>query len=276
MPMRGPCATGWPATRRPEAASRARVPFTGAGAGCNVMRLMPPTDRITPQAQTAARAVRSTAIAATLEDEIVSGRLAAGARLDEGSLTRRFGVSRTPVREALHVLVARSLAERIPYCGVVVVDITRERIEQMFEAMAEIEALCGRLASERMTMRERAALRDRHAALGDVARAGDSAGYEAGNTAFHDMIHAGAHNADLAEVSAALRLKLAPFRKSQLRSVDRMRRSDAEHGEIVAAILDRDGAGAAGALRRHLLSAAQEVLDQRGATASDGESREHP
>ncbi|ETW13154.1 GntR family transcriptional regulator [Roseivivax marinus] len=215
------------------------------------------TDTAMPETS---RDVHSTAIASTLESEIIAGEIAAGARLDEQSLTRRFGVSRTPVREALHMIVARSLAERVPYRGVIVAAITPERIEQMFEAMAEIEALCGRLASERMTMGERAALEDDHRRLGDVAARGAAAAYEQGNTVFHDRIHDGAHNADLAEASATLRLKLAPFRKSQLASADRMRRSNEEHAAIVSAILDRDPAETERALRRHFFSAAQEVL----------------
>ncbi|SPJ24192.1 GntR family transcriptional regulator [Palleronia abyssalis] len=209
---------------------------------------------------TASRMVHSAAIAAALEKEIVTGRLNAGARLDEASLTRRFGVSRTPVREALHILVSRSLAERIPFRGVIVVDITPERVEQMFEAMGEIEALCGRLASERMKISERALLEEHHTRLGTIAAKKDPEGYEVANAEFHQLIYDGAHNADLSEVSNSLRLKLAPFRKSQLQSIERMHRSNEEHSAIVAAILDRDPEGTARALRRHLLSAAREVL----------------
>jgi len=221
---------------------------------------------------TASRTVHSTAIAATLEEEIVTGRLNAGSRLDEASLTKRFGVSRTPVREALHTLVSRSLAERIPFRGVIVVDTTPERVEQMFEAMGEMEALCGRLASERMKMRERTQLEEYVSRLGAISAQGDAEGYEIANAQFHELIYAGAHNKDLEEVSTALRLKLAPFRKSQLRSTERMHRSNEEHEVIVAAILDRDPEGAARALRRHLVSAAREVL--RGLREGTGQTAE--
>ncbi|TDL86896.1 GntR family transcriptional regulator [Meridianimarinicoccus aquatilis] len=208
----------------------------------------------------APRKVHSTHIAAELEAEIISGDITAGTRLDEQSLTRRFGVSRTPVREALHTLVARSLAERIHYRGVVVTEITRDRVEQMFDAMGEIEAMCGRLSAERMSIGERAGLEDLHRRMGKMMAQGDTADYETANGEFHTMILEGTHNPDLIELGNKLRLKLAPFRKSQLRSAERIEKSNAEHAAIVNAILDRDPAEADRTLRRHLISAAREVL----------------
>ncbi|MDX1779824.1 MAG: GntR family transcriptional regulator [Thalassovita sp.] len=210
----------------------------------------------------AVRELHSTVIAAELETEIVTGKIGAGSRLDEQSLTRRFGVSRTPVREALHALVARSLAERLPYRGVVVLDITRQRIEQMFEAMGEVEALCGRFAAERMTIGERGQLEELHKTMTGISTSGDAAGYEAANTEFHAMIYAGTRNEDVEGLAETLRLKLAPFRKTQLKSLGRMSRSNEEHSEIVTAILEKDTQAAERALRRHLVSAAREVLSR--------------
>ncbi|UIY32020.1 GntR family transcriptional regulator (plasmid) [Neorhizobium galegae] len=103
--------------------------------------------------------IRSDAIAEQLEEAVINGEIAAGARLDETSIAAQFNVSRTPVREALHILCGRGLAEREPYKGVIVTQISAERIDEMFEAMAELEATCGRLASHRMTMSERAGSR---------------------------------------------------------------------------------------------------------------------
>ena len=204
--------------------------------------------------------LHSAIIADELEAEIIDGRLAPGTRLDEQALTERFGVSRTPVREALHELASRALAERVPYRGVIVAEITRERIDALFETMGEIEATCGRLAAERMTMSERAALEELHQAMSGLAAAGRDREYEEANTKFHTAIFKGTHNAELIDVANALRLKLAPFRKSQLKEADRMQRSNEEHAAIVTAVLDRDGRKAEKALRRHLMSAAKAVL----------------
>ena len=90
-----------------------------------------------------------------LEDDIVKGKLPPGQRLEEPLLAKRFGVSRTPVREALQLLTATELAEKIPNRGVYVSLATPERLTAMFESMAELEGTCGRLAAKRMTSGER-------------------------------------------------------------------------------------------------------------------------
>jgi DNA-binding GntR family transcriptional regulator len=174
--------------------------------------------------------VLSQSIATELEAEILMGQIAAGTRLDEAALARRFGVSRTPVREALQMVVARALAERRPYKGVVVTDISPERIDQLFEAMGEIEALCGRFAAERMGIDERARLETLHEEMGALVAARDLGSYEGANTEFHQLIYHGARNGELHGLAEAMRLKLAPFRRRQLDDQVRIGRSHTEHG----------------------------------------------
>src|SRR5271169_448955 len=94
-----------------------------------------------------------------LADEIVRGGLPPGAALDETDLARRFNVSRTPVREALRQLAASGLVDARAHRGAVVAQPSIERLSGMFEAMAELEALCAGLAAERMTPAERHRLR---------------------------------------------------------------------------------------------------------------------
>ncbi|MEX6505125.1 GntR family transcriptional regulator [Jiella sp. M17.18] len=222
------------------------------------------------------RAVRSEAIAGALEEEIVSGALPAGCKLDETAVAERFGVSRTPVREAFLTLASRSLVERMPYRGVVVCDLSVERIDQMFEAMGEIEGLCGRLAAGRMTTAERARLQDQHRSMEMLAGEGAFAAYDEANTVFHDLVYAGTHNGDLVEIAKAMRLKLAPFRRSQLQSHERTAESTREHAAIVEAILEHDGVGAERHLRRHLLSSAKTFIaaySVRGGRAGGGTAR---
>lgn len=206
------------------------------------------------------RGVLSQSIAMKLEEAIVSGELAAGARLDETSIAERFRVSRTPVREALQIVVSRSLATRIPYRGTVVTQITQGRISELFEAMGEMEALCGRFAAARMRIEERARLEQLHEEMGAMAAAGDLLAYETANTAFHQLIYDGARNTEFREMAEALRLKLAPFRRRQLDDRLRIGRSHTEHAQIVEAVLNRNAAAAEKALRRHLISAAKAML----------------
>lgn len=221
------------------------------------------------------RKVHSHVVAEELEEEIIAGIIPAGSRLDESSIAERFGISRTPVREALHMLCARSLTERVPYKGVLVVQISDERIDQMFEAMAEMEATCGRLSSQRMTMGERAELERLHQTMNALAEAGDHGGYHSANSAFHELLFQGSHNSDLLAMAQTLRIKLAPFRKYQLKDTGRLKRSCLEHQQIVDAILDQDGRAAESALRRHLVSAAQEVLIRRQIQDSGASTSTH-
>ncbi|MBN8909074.1 MAG: FCD domain-containing protein, partial [Rhodospirillales bacterium] len=90
-----------------------------------------------------------------------------------------------------------------------------------------------------------------------MVRAGDVAAYRAANVTLHGLIYEGAHNAYLAELAATTRRRLAPFRAAQLEAPERMRKSHAEHGEIVTAILRGNGATAAAALRHHLSATEQ-------------------
>ncbi len=208
----------------------------------------------------AKRAVLSQSIAMNLEAAIISGEIPGGSHLDETGIAERFGVSRTPVREALQMVVARSLAVRMPYRGVVVAEITRERINELFEAMGEIEALCGRFAAERMRIEDRARLEALHEDMAVMVQAGDVAGYEAANTDFHQVLYLGAGNGEFLAMAEGMRLKLAPFRRRQLADELRIGRSHLEHAQIIEAVMQRNGPATDRALRRHLTSAAKAML----------------
>jgi DNA-binding GntR family transcriptional regulator len=222
------------------------------------------------------RSVLSVSIAMQLEEAIIAGEIEAGTHLDEASIAEKFEVSRTPVREALHLLAARCLAVRMPYRGTIVSEISPEKISELFEAMGEIEATCGRFAAERMRIEERAELVRLHEEMGELAVTDDLLGYEAANTRFHQLIYNGAHNAEFRAIADAMRLKLAPFRSRQLIDHERARRSHQEHTQIVDAILNRDGGAATKALRRHLVSAAKAMLQQwQRAPGMSSQGREH-
>ena len=215
-----------------------------------------------------------------IADEIVRGSLGPGQRLDEHTLARRFGVSRTPVRESLRLLAASGLAERRPHRGVFVTSVTPERLAEMFEVMAEMEALCARLAAERMTAGERRTLEGLHADTQAHIRRGDIDGYEVANVAFHKAIYAGAHNAAMTDLTLEVRRRLAPFRRAQFRVLGRLGKSFEEHDQVVRAILRGDGDSAAKAMRAHILTVGDssetyiaEIRHDRhrGAGASPGE-----
>jgi DNA-binding GntR family transcriptional regulator len=193
-----------------------------------------------------------------LADDIVRGLLGPGTGLDETELARRFGVSRTPVREAIRQLAASGLVEVRAHRGAVVARPSEERLLGMFEAMAELEALCAGLAAERMSPAERGLLEAVHEELRALIQGGDPQRYHEVNEAFHAAIYAGAHNAYLAEMTHATRSRVQPFRRAQFRNLGRLAKSHVEHDCVVLAILRGDRDGAATAMREHIMLVCQE------------------
>jgi len=193
-----------------------------------------------------------------LADDIVRGLIAPGAGLEETELARRFGVSRTPVREAVRQLAASGLVELRAHRGAVVARPSDERLLGMFEAMAELEALCAGFAAGRMTPGERRELEAVHEDLRVLVHGGDPQPYHEANEAFHGAIYAGAHNGYLAEMTHATRARVQPFRRAQFRNLGRLAKSHLEHDRVVRAILRGDRAGAAQAMRRHIMTVCEE------------------
>ncbi len=202
------------------------------------------------------RGLLSDRIRNVLTDEIASGSLPAGSALDEQQLADRFNASRTPVREALRQLSVSGLVEMRPRRGVIVTRMTPERIMEMFEAMAEIEALCVRFATYRMTALERSHLMELHRSSQVMVEAGDIDSYDAFNREFHVGIYRATHNQFLVEQASAVRLRLSAFRRTQLHQDDRLERSRDEHDAVMRAIAQGDGEKAARRMRAHMLNAA--------------------
>jgi DNA-binding GntR family transcriptional regulator len=206
-------------------------------------------DRLAPS-QT--KITRAEELRLQLADEIVRGALAPGAPLDETDIARRFNVSRTPVREALRQLAASGLVDARAHRGAVVARPTLERLNGMFEAMAELEALCAGLAAERMPAVERARLEAIHEELRVLSHAGNPERFHEVNERFHNAIYAGSQNGYIAEMTLATRVRVQPFRRAQFRNLGRLAKSHAEHDRVVVAIMRGDRNGAAAAMRAHI------------------------
>ena len=202
------------------------------------------------------RELLSDQIRNALTDEIASGQLPAGTALDEQHLADRFGASRTPVREALRQLAAGGLVEMRPRRGVVVTPMTPTRIMDMFETTAEIEALCVRLATYRMTPLEFSRLLELHESSKAFVDRSDLDAYDNFNREFHEAIYAATHNTFLAEQALAIRVRLRAFRRTQLRQSDRIAHSREEHDGILTAMAQGNGEEAGRRMRAHMLNAA--------------------
>jgi DNA-binding GntR family transcriptional regulator len=191
-------------------------------------------------------------LAQQLAELVLSGEIAPGLRLDEQVLAQRFQVSRTPVREALRQLASTGLIELRPNRGAFVARVTPEQLEEMFVAMAELEATCARLAAMSMTPVERRGLQRLHEHMGELARRELIQDFVEANERFHSLIYSGAHNTVLAEATVALRRRLAQYRRAQFRTAGRLPRSHAEHDEVVRAVISGNPAGAHTAMLHHV------------------------
>lgn len=200
-------------------------------------------------------------IRVSLADAITSGAIAPGAEIDEQELAKRFGASRTPVREALRALAATGLVVIQPRRGARVVEMTAARIGELFELMAEIESICVRFATYRMTVQERSILGHIHAAAHNSVLAGDVDGYDQHNRDFHTGLYSGTHNRELAGCALALRQRGAPFRRAQFRGLERLKSSWQEHDAILQAMFLGDGDSAASLMRAHMLKAGTVFAD---------------
>jgi DNA-binding GntR family transcriptional regulator len=187
-----------------------------------------------------------------LEEEILSGQRPPGARLDESKLAQHFGVSRTPVREALRELAAADLVVLRPRQGAVVASFTVTQLLHMFEVMAELESFCARLAARRMTAEERRRLATVHEDCRTFAEQGEAHAYYDANRRFHEVVYAGSHNSYLEETTRTMRNRLNPYRRFQLHHPGRTMKSWNEHSAVVQAIVAGDAEAAAAAMSHHV------------------------
>jgi DNA-binding GntR family transcriptional regulator len=211
-------------------------------------------------------ATKADEIALALEDAIVSGEIAPGTVLRQEQLCARFGVSRTPVREALRRLTATGLVSFVPNRGVRVRTISRDELHQAFLVRAELEALATELATPRMTEADLAALERAESRFEEFTRAlldrrrNEServrltTEWMRANYEFHDVIYAAA-GAPLIErvAKSARRTFLSQWRPGGPEIDELYERNVSQHLAIRDAIAARSAAGARAIAHEHVL-----------------------
>jgi DNA-binding GntR family transcriptional regulator len=213
-------------------------------------------------------------IALLLEDDIVSGRIEAGSVLRQEQLSDRFGVSRTPIREALRRLSAQGLVSFVPNRGVRVRTLSRDELREAFLVRAELEGLATELAVPRMTAERLAALDEaeqRFSELTLVLREKARNGIEdnalavdwmRANYGFHDVVYEAAEMPYLERLAKSARRTFV----GQITWVARAEldglyaRNDREHRAIREAIAAGSASGARMLAREHVLHS-WELLD---------------
>ena len=188
----------------------------------------------------------------SLEQRIVEGELSNGKRLDETELSGFYGVSRTPVREALQRLAESGLAEHLPRRGTFVRSPSLSQLVEMFEVMAELECMAIRLAARRATSNDIDALEKDNETCRAAVAANDTKKYYEINARLHGRIYQMSGNSFLANEARRLHDRLRPFRRLQLRVRGRMEESMAEHDIILAALRDGDADRAMETMKKHI------------------------
>ncbi|HLI13954.1 MAG TPA: GntR family transcriptional regulator [Alphaproteobacteria bacterium] len=200
-------------------------------------------------------------VVARLRDMIIEGELAPGEKLRERLLCERFGISRTPLREALKVLAADGLVELNPSRGALVARLKIEEIDEIFSVMGALEALSGELAAARITEEEIAEIRVLHAQMLLHYTRGELASYFALNQRIHERILEAARNPTLAAVYRNLAGRARRARYLANMSKRRWAQAVEEHEQILAALAARDGQTLATLLKAHLRNKGETVKE---------------
>ncbi|MBN8940063.1 MAG: GntR family transcriptional regulator [Rhizobiales bacterium] len=199
-----------------------------------------------------ARRSLSTELVGRLRDMIVEGTLKPGDKISEPELCDLFGVSRTPLREALKVLAAEGLVQLNPNRGATVARIEPGEIEELFPIMGMLEALAGELACERLTPAALKRLETMHTTMVRHWKAGEWVPYSKLNRDIHEAIFEVAGNATLSTLYQNLVVRIHAVRFVARKSAERWAEAVDDHERMMIALRARDGAALSAVMREHL------------------------
>ncbi len=232
--------------------------MTQQGHSRNLKARQPPASGAHPQR----RAVRAaTQIHAALRDDIVQMRLNPLDILNEKLLSQRFGVSRTPVREALLRLADEGLVDIYPQSGTFVARIPRRALYEAILIRKALEATTVSLAIAVVTPQALDMLQENHASLRDAADLGDLAGFHAIDSAFHQLIADIAGYPGIWTVIEQVKVQIDRYRYLTLPQSGRLDLVIAEHAMIIESMQRGDDAAAVRAMSRHIGRMTEELQD---------------
>lgn len=191
-------------------------------------------------------------VAERLRAQIFAHELAPGSWLDEQSLAQQFGISRTPMREAIKVLASEGLVTTKMNRGAYVTEVDRRDLEQIFTVLSLLEGEAAKETASKATEEELNLLDNLHHRLEKTAADRDVEQFFEINVKFHELIQDIASNTWMNGVIADLRKVLKLQRRDSLTRTGRLQSSLLEHREILQAILKRDPTAAEAAMRKHL------------------------
>ncbi|WP_116134428.1 GntR family transcriptional regulator [Tropicimonas sp. IMCC34043] len=202
----------------------------------------------------------SASIQSVIESDIVDGRLRPGDKLDEVMLAERLSTSRTPVREALRALASIGLVNIRPRVGATVARPSVSEVLEMFEVVAEMEAVAVRLACGRANAGDRTRIVQLHELCQEKAQKGTAQEYFDANNGFHGAIWHASGNQTLETEIFRINRRLSPYRRVITFNPGRTQTAMAEHLTIINAIRGNDAEAAATAMRDHVSILSEDVI----------------
>lgn len=196
-----------------------------------------------------------------LEEEILGGQLKRGEALTEMSVSARLGVSRTPVRAALHRLAEEGLVEISPNRGAVVVGVTVDDLIDTYKIRIRLEGLASAMAAARMTDEEKTELRESVELSEYYVAKGNTEKLKELDTAFHNIIYRASGNRMLSRILSELHRNIKTYRKLSMTVPGRVEKTAEEHREILNAILQGDGERADTLTRMHVERAMENMVE---------------
>ena len=184
-----------------------------------------------------------------IRDAIISGSLKAGSRVSEPELAERYGISRTPIREAFRQLESEGYLTVIPRRGAVVSEFSQKDVEEFYAIKSILEGYAARCACEKLTPKELDKLQAINDRLADLAKHNDVKSFFKIHNDFHDLFIKAADNEKLRELITSVVNRFQRLRLMSLSLPERMRISVQEHEKIIDAFRRKDAATAEALVR---------------------------
>ena len=177
----------------------------------------------------------------TIRDSILKGTMKPGEKVAEPELAERFGISRTPIREAFRQLETEGYLTVIPRKGAVVTSLSERDVEEFYAIKSILEGYAARMAAENMTEKDIEKLESINDRLQQLADDGDIKTFFRVHNEFHDLFIRAAGNDKLRELIGQMMMRFNRLRMASLSLPGRMKISVEEHKKIIEAFKEHNG-----------------------------------
>jgi DNA-binding GntR family transcriptional regulator len=204
----------------------------------------------------------------TIREAILKGTLKPGEKVAEPELAERFGISRTPIREAFRQLESEGYLTVIPRKGAVVTALSEQDVQEFYAIKSILEGYAAELAATRLTDKDIEKLQTINHKLRSLAAEGDVKAFFRTHNEFHELFLRASGNQKLVELITQLGLKFIRLRMASLSIPGRMNISVTEHDRLIEAFKNQDGDQAENLVKKTAAIGGQVLLE--GMTEAEG------